>query len=397
MNLYIIIFALCGVAILVLFYIYLKAISERDELKIKYAILRGRYKDEVLSSKQKIEFLTNAKDELSREFKELSNQIFEDKTQKLNYTNKEHIEMLLKPFREQITDFSIQSREQFIHEEKERYLLKDEILRLKEMSLQLSEDAINLTNALKGDNKMQGNWGEMVLEKILEDSGLRLGKEYEVQVSLKSLDAQIFRPDVVLHMPQNRDVIIDAKVSLVAYERYMKEENEEEKQKFLKEHLNSIKSHIKNLSEKNYEKLDGINTLDYVLLFIPIESAFMLALKSDAEFFKDAYNLNILIVSPSTLLVTLKTIEHIWRTQKQQENAIKIVNEAEAMYDKLLLFVDEMHKLGSTLQKAQESYQISMNRLSSGKGNVIKRVENMVELGLNPKKKIDIIAKGDEL
>jgi DNA recombination protein RmuC len=397
MNLYIIIFALCGVAILVLFYIYLKAISERDELKIKYAILRGRYKDEVLSSKQKIEFLTNAKDELSREFKELSNQIFEDKTQKLNYTNKEHIEMLLKPFREQITDFSIQSREQFIHEEKERYLLKDEILRLKEMSLQLSEDAINLTNALKGDNKMQGNWGEMVLEKILEDSGLRLGKEYEVQVSLKSLDAQIFRPDVVLHMPQNRDVIIDAKVSLVAYERYMKEENEEEKQKFLKEHLNSIKSHIKNLSEKNYEKLDGINTLDYVLLFIPIESAFMLALKSDTEFFKDAYNLNILIVSPSTLLVTLKTIEHIWRTQKQQENAIKIVNEAEAMYDKLLLFVDEMHKLGSTLQKAQESYQISMNRLSSGKGNVIKRVENMVELGLNPKKKIDIIAKGDEL
>jgi len=390
MNLYIIIFALCGVAILVLFYIYLKAISERDELKIKYAILRGRYKDEVLSSKQKIEFLTNAKDELSREFKELSNQIFEDKTHKLNYTNKEHIEMLLKPFREQITDFSIQSREQFIHEEKERYLLKDEILRLKDMSLQLSEDAINLTNALKGDNKMQGNWGEMVLEKILEDSGLRLGKEYEVQVSLKSLDAQIFRPDVVLHMPQNRDVIIDAKVSLVAYERYIKEENEEKKQKFLKEHLNSIKSHIKNLSEKNYEKLDGINTLDYVLLFIPIESAFMLALKSDAEFFKDAYNLNILIVSPSTLLVTLKTIEHIWRTQKQQENAIKIVNEAEAMYDKLLLFVDEMHKLGSTLQKAQESYQISMNRLSSGKGNVIKRVENMVELGLNPKKKIEI-------
>jgi len=298
--------------------------------------------------------------------------------------------MLLKPFREQITDFSIQSREQFIHEEKERYLLKDEILRLKDMSLQLSEDAINLTNALKGDNKMRGNWGEMVLEKILEDSGLRLGKEYEVQVSLKSLDAQIFRPDVVLHMPQNRDVIIDAKVSLVAYERYMKEENEEEKQKFLKEHLNSIKSHIKNLSEKNYENLDGINTLDYVLLFIPIESAFMLALKSDAEFFKNAYNLNILIVSPSTLLVTLKTIEHIWRTQKQQENAIKIVNEAEAMYDKLLLFVDEMHKLGSTLQKAQESYQISMNRLSSGKGNVIKRVENMVELGLNPKKKIEI-------
>ena len=396
MNLYLSIFALCGVVILVLFYMYLKTLQEKNEFKMKYAILRNRYKDEINSSNEKIKFLVDAKEQLSKDFQNLANQIFEDKAQKLNYTNKEHIEMLLKPFREQITDFSIQSREQFTHEEKERYLLKDEILRLKDMSLKLSKDATNLTNALKGDNKMQGNWGEMILEKILQDSGLRLDKEYETQLTLKSDDGEIYRPDVVIRMPQNRDVIIDAKVSLVAYERYINTSDALQKEKALKEHLLSIKNHIKNLSSKDYERLKGINTLEYVLLFMPIESAFVLALQSDADFFKDAYNLNILVVSPSTLLVTLKTIEHIWRTQKQQENAQKIVNEAEWMYDKLLLFVDEMQKLGLTLQKAQDSYELSINRLSSGKGNIIKRVENMVELGLNPKKKIDIQSKEDD-
>ncbi len=395
MNLYIGIFSLCSILILILFYLYLKTKEECNEFKIRYTILKNKYNYEIASSKEKIKFLTDAKETLSKEFQNLANQIFEEKSQKLNHTNKEHVEMLLKPFREQITDFSIQSREQFRYEEKERHLLKNEIFRLKDMSLKLSTDATNLANALKGDNRIQGNWGEMILEKLLEDSGLRLGKEYETQITLTSKEGEKYRPDVIIHMPQNRDVIIDAKVSLVAYERYINTLDTQQKQNALKEHLLSIKNHIKTLSNKNYEKLQGIHTLEYILLFMPVESAFILALQSDAEFFKNAYNLNILLVSPSTLLVTLKTIEHIWRTQKQQENSLKIVNEAEGMYDKLLLFVEEMQKLGLSLQKAQESYQISINRFSSGKGNIIKRVENMIDLGLNPKNKLNIKSKDD--
>jgi len=256
------------------------------------------------------------------------------------------------------------------------------------MNEQLSNDALNLTKALKGENKTQGNWGEIVLQRILEESGLREGTEYELQTTLKSNEGKTYRPDVIIHMPQQRDIIIDSKVSLVAYERYMSEEDLTLKTLALKEHIVSISNHIKELSAKRYEKLEGINTLDYVLLFMPVEGAFLLALQHDGEFFKKAYESNILVVSPSTLLVTLRTIEHIWRTQRQQDHAMKIANEAEAMYDKLVLFVDEMIKIGTHLQKAQDSYETSMNRLKTGKGNVIKRAENIVKLGLKPKKNL---------
>ena len=273
---------------------------------------------------------------------------------------------------------------------KDRHLLKSELLRLKEMNAQLSADALNLTNALKGENKIQGNWGEIVLERILEESGLRHGSEYETQSTFKSKDGSIYRPDVVLHMPKNRDIIIDSKVSLVAYERFISEEDDSLKTIALKNHLNSISTHIKELSDKNYDQLEGINTLDYVLLFMPIEGAFSLALQEDSEFFKKAYDRNILVVSPSTLLVTLRTIEHIWRTQRQQEHSLRIAKEAQAMYDKLVGFVDEMKRVGVHLQKAQDSYDTSMDRLRTGRGNIIKRAENIVSLGIKPKKLLDI-------
>ncbi len=285
---------------------------------------------------------------------------------------------------------SVHETRRFNQELKDRHLLKDELHRLKEMNSQLSLEALNLTKALKGENKTQGNWGEIVLERILEESGLRKGMEYEIQSTLKSEDKKVYRPDVVIHMPQNRDIVIDSKVSLVAYERYVSEEDSALKNLALKEHIASISGHIKELSEKKYEKLNGINTLDYVLLFMPIEGAFMLALGEDGEFFKRAYDNNILVVSPSTLLVTLRTIEHIWRTQRQQDHAMKIANEAEAMYEKLVAFVDEMQKVGTHLQRAQESYDISMNRLKSGRGNIIKRAENIVELGIKPKKSLAV-------
>ncbi len=390
MDLHLILFALAGVVILALVYLYLKVLQDKNDLQLRYAVLSSRYEDEKISAGEKLEVLKSAKEDLNREFKILASQIFEDKTKKFDHAHKEQFEMLLRPFREQIVNFSNQSKEQFNHELKDRHLLKDELVRLKDMNSQLSQDALNLTNALKGDNKAQGNWGEIVLERILEESGLREGIEYETQATLKSQEGKTYRPDVVIHMPQDRDIVIDSKVSLVAYEKFMNESDASDKAVALKEHLLSIHGHIKNLSSKEYEKLDGINTLDYVLLFMPIEGAFLLALEADGEFFKKAYDSNILVVSPSTLLVTLKTIEHIWRTQRQQDHAKKIVDEAEAMYDKLVLFVDEMHKVGSALQKAQDSYDTSMKRLKTGKGNIIKRAENMIELGLKPRKTLTI-------
>ena len=365
-------------------------------LELQYAVLQTKHEEQLNASAQKLELLQKAKEDLNREFKLLANKIFEDKAEQFSHTSQEQLSLMLKPFREQITAFSKEAKERSASHLKETYLLKDELSRLKEMNSQLSQDAINLTKALKGENKTQGNWGEIVLENILEQSGLRKGVEYELQVNLKSTEGKTYFPDVIIHMPEERDIIVDSKVSLVAYERFINAEDESVKKLSLKEHINSIKSHVKELSEKKYEKLEGINTLDFVLLFMPIEGAFLLALEQDGEFFKSAYEQNILVVSPSTLLVTLRTIEHIWRTQRQEEHALKIANEAEAMYDKLVGFVEELKKVGTHLQKAQESYDTSMNRLSSGRGNVIKRAQNIVKLGLKPKKKLSITVQEDE-
>ena len=385
---------------LITLYLFLKQNSSLTETQekltdtqLEYAILKTKYEEEQKSSSEKLKVLQDAKQELSNEFKVLSNKIFEDKAKQFSSLNKEQLELLLKPFREQIQHFSKEAKEQFTSQTKDSILLQDELLRLKQMNEQLSQDAVNLTNALKGENKMQGNWGEMVLENILEQSGLRRGAEYTLQATLKSQEGKTYRPDVVIHMPQERDIIIDSKVSLVAYERFVNTDDADDKTRALKEHIASISNHVKELSAKKYEKLEGVNTLDFVLLFMPIEGAFLLALEKDGEFFKQAYENNILVVSPSTLLVTLRTIEHIWRTQRQEEHALKIANEAEAMYEKLVLFVDEMKKIGTYLQKAQDSYDTSMNRLSSGKGNVIKRVENIAKLGIKPKKALSITSE----
>ncbi|MDQ7059765.1 MAG: DNA recombination protein RmuC [Sulfurimonas sp.] len=298
-DIYMVLFLVSFVAVLVISYFYLKLkdklllvieqyqlqekqsneqytqmLDAKRDLELNIAVLNTRYEEEIKSSNEKLLVLQDAKDALSKEFKFLANQIFEDKSKQFSHTQKEQFEVLLKPFREQITNFSQQSKEQFNTTSKDGHLLKDELLRLKEMNQQLSQDALNLTNALKGENKTQGNWGEIVLQKILEDSGLREGSEYEIQATLKSDEGKMYRPDVIVHLPQDRDIVIDSKVSLVAYERFMSTEDETLKKLALKEHLKSISGHIKDLSSKNYEKLEGLNTLDYVLLFMPIEGAF---------------------------------------------------------------------------------------------------------------------------
>ncbi|QOP45103.1 DNA recombination protein RmuC [Sulfurimonas paralvinellae] len=367
-----------------------------NDLSIQNAVLQSKYEQESAASQEKLKLLQNAKDELSREFKNLSNQIFEDKSKQFSSLNKEQLELLLKPFREQITNFSKEAREQFEVELKERHLLKNELGHLKAMNEQLAQEALNLTKALKSENKTQGNWGEMVLANILEQSGLREGVEYELQATLKSDEGKTYRPDVIIHMPQERDIVIDSKVSLAAYERFVNEDDPTLKTKYLKEHIASISSHIKELSAKKYEKLEGVNTLDFVLMFMPIEGAFLLALEHDGEFFKQAYENNILVVSPSTLLVTLRTIEHIWRTQRQEEHAQKIAKEAEGMYEKLVGFVEELQKVGTHLGRAQESYDTALNRLQSGRGNVIRRAENIVKLGLRPKKELPLKSDADD-
>ena len=385
------------------FYLFFKMRKEQERMRLQkeqlekeLLVLQNRYEVELASANEKLTFLQNAKNELSREFQNLSAKIFEERTKQFATSNKEQLELLLKPFREQIENFSKQSLKQFETELKERHLLKNELEQLKSMNSQLAQEALNLTKALKGENKTQGNWGEIVLERILEQSGLREGVEYVLQATLKNDEHKTYRPDVVVHMPQQRDIIIDSKVSLRAYERFVSAEDEVAKQSALKEHLQSIYKHIKELGAKKYEQLEGVHSLDFVLMFMPIEGAFLLALEHDNEFFKRAYDENILVVSPSTLLVTLRTIEHIWRTQRQEEHAQKIAKEAEAMYDKLVLFVEEMQNIGNHIQKTQDSYDKAMNRLTTGRGNVIKRAQNIRELGIKSKKELPVTSDDEE-
>jgi DNA recombination protein RmuC len=358
---------------------------ERD-----FAVLHTRHEESARSYEEKLRLLDEAKREMKGQFEHLATQIFDQKAKTFDEAHTKGLDLLLQPFREQITQFSIQSKDQFIHDAKERQSIKDEIIRLKSLNERLSEDAINLTNALKGENKTQGNWGEIILERVLEDSGLREGHEYDIQTTLSDEEGKKFRPDVIVHLPQNKDIIIDSKVSLVAYEAFIRARNDEERSHALKQHLVSIHGHIKGLSGKRYEQLSGVKTLDFVLLFMPIEGAFLLALEEDNTFFKTAYEQNIVVVSPSTLLVTLRTIEHIWRSEYQERNAKAIAESAEALYEKLVAFVEDMEKIGEQIGRTQKSYEGAMNKLSTGRGNLIRRAEGMRKLGLKPKKELPL-------
>lgn len=404
MNTEIILMIIGAIAILILLYLYLRQkeqvialenykeqlSAENQSLILKVAVLQAKQENEQKNFQEKLILLQDAKEKLSLEFEQLSHRIFEDKATQFANNHKNHFLNLLQPFREQIEFFANQSKTQHIDETKERHLLRDELGRLRDMNLQLSQDAHNLTKALKGENKTQGNWGEIILERVLESSGLRKGIEYETQGSLRNDEGKLYRPDVIVHMPQNRDVIIDAKVSLVAYERYINTETTEQKQEALKEHIGSIKTHLKGLSTKQYEKLDGVQTLDYVLLFMPIEGAFMVAFGEDATLFERAYEQNIILVSPSTLLVTLRTIEHVWREERKSETAKMIVQEAEAIYDKLTLFLEDMQNIEKNLQRAHTSYESAMKRLRFGRGNLLSRAHKLKELGIKPTKEIAI-------
>ncbi len=337
---------------------------------------------------ERILFLEETKQQLKHEFQNLAQTILEDKSKRFTDQNKQNMEGMLTPLREQIKEFEKKVHDVYEKESRDRLSLTQEIIQLKTLNQQMSLDAVNLTSALKGESKTQGIWGEMILERVLEKSGLVKGREYTVQVHLHNEQGRAYQPDVIVHLPENKDIIIDAKVSLNAYERYCSGQNESDKLA----HVAAIRNHIKVLSDKDYHKLVDIKTLDFVLMFIPIEGALSFACQVDAELFSEALTRNIVMVTPSTLLATLRTIENIWRFEYQNRHAQQIATKAGDLYDKFVGFVEDLDDLGRKLQGCVATYDKAQNKLSSGKGNLIKRAEDLKALGIKNSKHLNVAA-----
>nr|WP_255526647.1 DNA recombination protein RmuC [Photobacterium sp. BZF1] len=348
----------------------------------------ARHFEEQKAADDKIALLENAEERLRVQFESLANKMFEHKARTVDQQNRISMEGLLGPLREQLEGFRKQVNDNFSQEARERHTLVHEINNLKQLNEQMAQEAVNLTQALKGDNKAQGNWGEVVLARVLSESGLREGHEYQTQISLENEDGKRYQPDVVVHLPQNKDVVIDAKMSLVAYERFFNADNVAEQELALGEHVASVRSHIRGLSRKDYHQLHGVESLDYVLMFIPVEPAFQAAIEADPSLIRDAMDQNIMLVSPTTLLVALRTINNLWRNERQNQNAKQIAERASKLYDKLRLFVTDMEAMGASLEKANQSYQGAMNKLVTGRGNVIRQAEGFRQLGVEVKRDI---------
>lgn len=336
---------------------------------------------------EKIALLENSKEQLSATFKNIANEIFDDKTKKFEANSKANLSSVLNPLQEKISRFEKRVEETYDKESKERFSLAREIKGLQELNARISEEAVNLTNALKGDNKTQGNWGELVLETILERSGLVKGREYEVQVSLKSEEGAKYQPDVVVHLPESRDIIIDSKVSLKAWDAYCSAEDTKAKDELLKQHIQSMRSHVKLLSEKDYQNLIGVNSLDYVFLFMPIEAAYGAAMQYDADLFQYAFERNIIFVVPTTLLTSLRTVQNLWRLAQQNQNAQEIASKAGALYDKFVAFVEDVDEIGGKIDASKRSFEKAHNKLTSGRGNLVRRAESLKMLGAKTAKK----------
>ncbi len=359
-----------------------------SSLRESVSRLETRLMEEQGQHEEKIRLLEDAREKMSLEFRNLANEIFEKKGKDFTESNRENIENILKPLREKIQQFEKKVEDAYDKESKERFSLAREIRSLQELNTKISEDAVNLTNALKGESKTQGVWGEFILEKLLEQSGLRKGREYDIQVSLKTADGTKQQPDVVIHLPENKDVIIDSKVSLTAYERYYSEADEGKKSEALKQHIQSIRNHIRTLSDKNYQNLEGIRTLDFIMMFLPVEAAFALAVEHDQSLFTEAFERNIALVGPTTLMATLRTIQNIWRYEDQNKNALEIANRAGKLYDKFVGFTEDLEKIGNYLGQTQASYKNAHKKLISGQGNLVSNVEKLRILGAKASKSI---------
>jgi DNA recombination protein RmuC len=361
---------------------------ERDQA-LQHAIrLEAELDSERKQVQYRIDSLNEAKEALTNQFKNLANEILDDKTKKFTEQNAQQLDILLKPLQTKLTEFKEQVSNSYEKESKERFALKHEIERLANLNLKMSDEARSLTNALKGDSKIQGNWGELVLESILESSGLRKGEEYLVQDSHTQADGSRLQPDVIIKLPEGRHLVIDSKVSITAYARHTEATSPDEADKELIAHIQSIRQHIQGLSGKNYAGIADLASVDFVLMFIPIEPAFLSALKSAPNLYQEALGKNIVLVCPSTLMATLRTVAHLWRQDQQNKNAMEIARQCANLYDKFVGFVEDLEQIGKRLDQAQSSYHDAFNKLKSGKGNLIKAAERVKELGVKPSKSI---------
>jgi DNA recombination protein RmuC len=327
-------------------------------------------------------------EQLTNRFKSLASEILEDKSIRFTAQNQTNLSQLLDPLKIKITEFQKKVEEVYVKEGNDRSGLAEQVKQLMALNNQLSKDAHNLTSALKGQAKTQGNWGEFILERVLEASGLRKGHEYDVQESHTRENGSRAQPDVVVHLPEDRHLIVDAKVSLKAYEEYANAETDHQRDSAMKRHLDSVRGHIKELSEKNYQQLYGLKSPDFVLMFIPVEPAFMLAIAYDSDLWQDAWKKNVLLVSPSTLLFVLRTVAHLWRQEQQNRNAQDIASRGSELYDKLVGFVEDLDKLGDRLNQAKDVYDKAYGKFTAGRGNVIRQAEMLKELGVKPAKQL---------
>jgi len=385
---------LCGAGIIGL-YCQKKYFKQKELLQETIALLREKnssleiyHQESERYHQEKLVLLEESKKQLKFEFQQLAAQILEEKSERFTLQNKNNLEGLLNPLREQIKTFEQKVSDTYDKESRDRFSLVREIHQLKELNQRMADDAVQLTRALKGESKTQGIWGEIVLERVLERSGLNKGSEYEVQVSLQSAEGGRSQPDVIVRLPDNKDIVVDAKVSLNAYERFCASSDPTAQALALQEHMNSLRTHVRSLSEKDYHQLKEIRTLDFVLMFIPIESAFMLAMQHDPQLFNDALQRNIILVTPTTLLTTLRTIQNMWRFEYQNQHAIEIAKKAGLLYDKFVALVQDLEEIGRHIQATQKAHDLACNKLYTGRGNLIQRVETLKTLGANTSKKL---------
>lgn len=362
--------------------------NELEERGNTITRLETELKAEEKSQQQKDEWFEESRKKLTDTFQNLANQIFEDKSVQFQKRNKEGLEALLSPLKDNIKEFKKQFEDTHKQEFRERTSLKLEIEQLTKLNNQISEDAANLTRALTKDSKAQGDWGEFVLESLLEASGLVEGREYEVQKSLKGEEGGLFRPDVIVHLPGSRDIIVDSKVSLTAWTKYCQEETEEDREQKLQDHVQSVRNHIRELASKNYQNLIGVNTLDYVFLFMPVEAAYVKTMEVASNIIQDAFDKKVIFMGPTTLLAILKIVENIWRLEKQNQYATEIAGRAGQLYDKFVGFVDDLDSVGQQIDKTQKSFESARNKLTSGKGNLVRQAEMLQDLGAKTTKQL---------
>ncbi|MDQ3048365.1 MAG: DNA recombination protein RmuC [Bacteroidota bacterium] len=371
---------------------FLSDLNSEKEKVSKYESRIARAEEVFKSQEEKNTLLKTEIENIGKknvlEFENIASKILEEKSKKFTDQNKTNLDIILNPLKEKIKDFEDKVEKAYKAESDERIVLKTEIKNLIELNKQVSEEANNLARALKGENKTQGNWGELILEKVLERSGLVKGQEYNMQFSTTNEDSKRIQPDAIILLPDNKHIIVDAKVSLVAYEALVNSSSDEERERLTKDHLLSVRTHIRSLSEKNYSTSPDLNTPDFVLLFIPIESSFSIAVQADQELFNFAWDKKIVIVSPSTLLATLRTIASVWKQERQTKNAIEIAKQSGALYDKFVGFLEDMDKIGKNMDQSKTMYDSAMNKLYKGTGNLVKRAQDIEKLGAKTTKQI---------